>query len=345
MFGTTITANFLVELRRLKSQLLSGKVECSETDSLDTSHCSTAIRTWLVRKNVPALLTTRPAWWYNWRRPSKPFCSIRSTSHGICLRRIWWSAFIALRVHILVWTELRTGSEKSSLCVPTSLLVSMWNWPWNDSCLLRQFLLWKALCQVNTGILPSALATVCRIAGYPMASCVLADRSRLFWINAIGHFKFKVKWQILTSSQRPIKPFTLNLAACLQFQKSAYLRVCETLRLDTQTSFLQVNVAEPSRPDKVRVYGPGIKEAKRGTPTHFVVDCKNAGPGESVFLSLAIWMICDRLDMFGVNWSLNQSEFLQIWNSFDFQLCMMLNFFTALYDVILYVAYPRDLIF
>ncbi|CAF5155610.1 unnamed protein product, partial [Rotaria sp. Silwood1] len=37
--------------------------------------------------------------------------------------------------------------------------------------------------------------------------------------------------------------------------------------------------SEPSNPSKVRVYGPGVERGvKMNNPTHFIVDCKEAGP-------------------------------------------------------------------
>lgn len=40
-------------------------------------------------------------------------------------------------------------------------------------------------------------------------------------------------------------------------------------------------VSEPTNPAKVKVYGPGIgKDVKTFAKTYFVVDCKQAGPGE-----------------------------------------------------------------
>ncbi|CAL8084394.1 unnamed protein product [Calicophoron daubneyi] len=41
----------------------------------------------------------------------------------------------------------------------------------------------------------------------------------------------------------------------------------------------RVDVAEPSQPGKVRVFGPGIESCVRGQPTQFTVDCKQAGQG------------------------------------------------------------------
>ncbi|XP_059165585.1 filamin-A-like isoform X3 [Physella acuta] len=43
----------------------------------------------------------------------------------------------------------------------------------------------------------------------------------------------------------------------------------------------RVYVSEPSNPAKVKVFGPGVeKGVKTFSPTHFVVDCKDAGPGD-----------------------------------------------------------------
>ncbi|XP_012939324.2 filamin-A-like [Aplysia californica] len=43
----------------------------------------------------------------------------------------------------------------------------------------------------------------------------------------------------------------------------------------------RVYVSEPSNPSKVKVFGPGVeKGVKTFTPTYFVVDCKEAGPGD-----------------------------------------------------------------
>ncbi|CAH8505758.1 unnamed protein product [Schistosoma turkestanicum] len=41
----------------------------------------------------------------------------------------------------------------------------------------------------------------------------------------------------------------------------------------------RVEVAEPSNPGKVRVFGPGVENVTRGQPTYFTVDCKQAGHG------------------------------------------------------------------
>ncbi len=44
---------------------------------------------------------------------------------------------------------------------------------------------------------------------------------------------------------------------------------------------IQVWPTEPSNPSKVRVYGPGVERGvKMNIPTHFTVDCKEAGPGK-----------------------------------------------------------------
>lgn len=38
---------------------------------------------------------------------------------------------------------------------------------------------------------------------------------------------------------------------------------------------------EPSNPNKVKVYGPGVeKGVKTNRPTHFTVDCSGAGNGK-----------------------------------------------------------------
>jgi len=43
----------------------------------------------------------------------------------------------------------------------------------------------------------------------------------------------------------------------------------------------RVYVAEPSMPSKVKVYGPGLEKGVRmHEPTYFIVDCKEAGPGD-----------------------------------------------------------------
>ncbi|XP_064632240.1 filamin-A-like isoform X7 [Lineus longissimus] len=43
----------------------------------------------------------------------------------------------------------------------------------------------------------------------------------------------------------------------------------------------EVYVAEPSKPSKVKVYGPGLEKGVRmHEPTYFIVDCKEAGPGD-----------------------------------------------------------------
>lgn len=43
----------------------------------------------------------------------------------------------------------------------------------------------------------------------------------------------------------------------------------------------QVYVEEPSKPENVKVYGPGIEgPVKTFQPTHFFVDCSEAGPGD-----------------------------------------------------------------
>ena len=40
-------------------------------------------------------------------------------------------------------------------------------------------------------------------------------------------------------------------------------------------------MSEPTRPENVRVYGPGVEGAvTHKESTHFTVDCKDAGPGK-----------------------------------------------------------------
>lgn len=42
----------------------------------------------------------------------------------------------------------------------------------------------------------------------------------------------------------------------------------------------KVDVAQPLRPEKVEIFGPGVESAvKPNTPTHFTVDCRDAGAG------------------------------------------------------------------
>lgn len=44
----------------------------------------------------------------------------------------------------------------------------------------------------------------------------------------------------------------------------------------------KVFVQEPLYPSKVHVYGPGVEPGiKSQTPTHFIIDCKQAGPGSN----------------------------------------------------------------
>lgn len=55
------------------------------------------------------------------------------------------------------------------------------------------------------------------------------------------------------------------------------------VRHSTESSrcHLQVPVsAGGAKPEKVKVYGPGIESATQNVPTFFTVDCKEAGPGE-----------------------------------------------------------------
>ena len=46
----------------------------------------------------------------------------------------------------------------------------------------------------------------------------------------------------------------------------------------------RVAVQEASNPSKVRVHGPAVERpVKTFEPTHLIVDCSQAGPGESLF--------------------------------------------------------------
>ncbi len=48
----------------------------------------------------------------------------------------------------------------------------------------------------------------------------------------------------------------------------------------TKNSPYRVYVSEPTNPDKVQVFGPGVEPGvKAHTPTHFNVDARQAGPG------------------------------------------------------------------
>ena len=45
-------------------------------------------------------------------------------------------------------------------------------------------------------------------------------------------------------------------------------------------AIFQVWPTEPSNPNRVRVYGPGVERGvKMNNPTYFTVDCREAGPG------------------------------------------------------------------
>lgn len=49
----------------------------------------------------------------------------------------------------------------------------------------------------------------------------------------------------------------------------------------TRNSPYRVNVLEPLNPDRVHIFGPGVeKGVKANTPTHFNIDCRDAGQGE-----------------------------------------------------------------
>lgn len=45
---------------------------------------------------------------------------------------------------------------------------------------------------------------------------------------------------------------------------------------------LQVNIGQGSHPQKVKVFGPGVERSglKANEPTHFTVDCTEAGEGK-----------------------------------------------------------------
>lgn len=48
---------------------------------------------------------------------------------------------------------------------------------------------------------------------------------------------------------------------------------------------MKVWAVEPSNPNKVRVYGPGVeKGVKTNQPTFFTVDCTGAGSGEFILI-------------------------------------------------------------
>lgn len=47
-----------------------------------------------------------------------------------------------------------------------------------------------------------------------------------------------------------------------------------------ENSPYRVFVSEPTDPGAVKVFGPGVERGVRSnTPTHFNIDCREAGPG------------------------------------------------------------------
>ena len=49
----------------------------------------------------------------------------------------------------------------------------------------------------------------------------------------------------------------------------------------------KVHVSQPTRPEKVQIFGPGVEAGvKPNKPTHFSVDCREAGPGNKAYLFL-----------------------------------------------------------
>ena len=48
----------------------------------------------------------------------------------------------------------------------------------------------------------------------------------------------------------------------------------------TKKSPYRVKVEAPLNPALVQAYGPGLENPKTNTPTHFNVNCREAGPGE-----------------------------------------------------------------
>lgn len=46
----------------------------------------------------------------------------------------------------------------------------------------------------------------------------------------------------------------------------------------------RISVAQPLDASKVEIFGPGIgNDVKSNTPTHFNIDCKEAGTGKQIF--------------------------------------------------------------
>lgn len=50
--------------------------------------------------------------------------------------------------------------------------------------------------------------------------------------------------------------------------------------VSTENSPYRVFVSEPTDPGAVKVFGPGVERGvKSNSPTHFNIDCREAGPG------------------------------------------------------------------
>lgn len=56
-----------------------------------------------------------------------------------------------------------------------------------------------------------------------------------------------------------------------------------------------MNVGKGSHPHKVKVFGPGVEKTglKAQEPTHFTVDCTEAGEGKTLSHFLYVVRICD----------------------------------------------------
>lgn len=51
--------------------------------------------------------------------------------------------------------------------------------------------------------------------------------------------------------------------------------------VSTENSPYRVFVSEPTDPGAVKVFGPGVERGvKSNSPTHFNIDCREAGPGK-----------------------------------------------------------------
>ena len=59
-----------------------------------------------------------------------------------------------------------------------------------------------------------------------------------------------------------------------------------------KNSPFRINVGEATFIDRIRIYGPGVeKNVKSNNPTHFTVDCKEAGAG-NYYCSLFCLFVC-----------------------------------------------------